>query len=152
MTPLTRITSCFFCVSGKRLWRIHQGPKSDHLTAADSCSTRVWQSHKYCKDVKQTPFSLLTFSLWWGFLLNISDVLYLGPLGHLPLWAARGALAGPSLHRSLQVSHGAEVTVDRAVQAWWKHLPTANLAKLETLPARPWALAPAARLPSERSH
>lgn len=81
-----------------------------------------------------------------------TDVSYLGPLGHLPLWAAGGALAGPSLHGSLQVGHGAEVAVDRAVQARRQHLPTADLTKLETLPAGPGALAPAARLPSETPH
>lgn len=77
-------------------------------------------------------------------------ILYHCPLSHLPLGAAGGALAGPSLHGSLQVGHGAEVTVDRAVQARREHLPTADLAKLEPLAAGPRALAPAARLPPER--
>lgn len=81
---------------------------------------------------------------------HIPGLSYLHPLGHLPLWAARGALAGSSLHRSLQVSHGAEVTVDRAVQTRREHLPAAHLTKLETFPAGPGALAPTARLPPER--
>lgn len=81
---------------------------------------------------------------------HIPGLSYLHPLGHLPLWAARGALAGSSLHGSLQVSHGAEVTVDRAVQTRREHLPAAHLTKLETFPAGPGALAPTARLPPER--
>lgn len=83
---------------------------------------------------------------------HIPGLSYLHPLGHLPLWAARGALAGSSLHGSLQVSHGAEVTVDRAVQTRREHLPAAHLTKLETFPAGPGALAPTARLPPERPH
>lgn len=78
---------------------------------------------------------------------NAQTWSHLGPLCHLPLWATGRALAGPPLYRPLQVGHGAEFAVDRAVQARWEHLPTANLAKLETLPAGSRALAPAARLP-----
>lgn len=79
-----------------------------------------------------------------------TDISYLGPLCHLPLRTTGRALTGPPLHGSLQVGHGAEVTVDGAVQARGEHLPTANLAELETLPAGPWTLTPAAGLPSER--
>lgn len=74
---------------------------------------------------------------------------YLGPLGHLPLWTTGRALAGPPLHGPLQVGHGAEFTVDGAVQARRQHLPTPNLTKLETLPTGSGALAPAAGLPPE---
>lgn len=42
---------------------------------------------------------------------------YLGPLCHLPLWTTGRAFAGPPLYGPLQVGHGAEFTVDRAVQA-----------------------------------
>lgn len=76
-------------------------------------------------------------------------ISYLGPLCHLPLRATGWALTRPPLYGSLQVGHGAEVTVDGAVQAWREHLPAANLAELETLPAGPWTLAPATGLPSE---
>lgn len=81
---------------------------------------------------------------------NEAGVSYRRPLSHLPLGAAGGALAGPSLYGSLQVGHGAEVTVDRAVQARREHLPAANLPKLKTLAAGPRALAPAAGLPPGR--
>lgn len=74
---------------------------------------------------------------------------YLGPLGHLPLWTTGRALAGPPLHGPLQVGHGAEFTVDGAVQARRQHLPTPNLTKLETLPTGSRTLAPAAGLPPE---
>lgn len=74
---------------------------------------------------------------------------HLGPLGYLPLRPAGRALAGSSLHRPLQVSHGAQVAVDRAVQARRQHLPAADLSELEALAAGPGALAPAARLPPE---
>lgn len=74
---------------------------------------------------------------------------YLGPLRHLPLRATGRALTGPPLHRPLQVGQGAELAVDRAVQARRQHLPAADLTELETLPAGPGALAPAAGLPPE---
>lgn len=83
------------------------------------------------------------------YLRTPSDLSYLCPLGHLPLGAAGRALAGPPLHGPLQVGGGAEVAVDRAVQARRDHLPAADLTELETLPAGPGALAPAARLPPE---
>lgn len=72
---------------------------------------------------------------------------HLRPLCHLPLRAAGGALAGAPLQGALQVGHGAEVTVDGAVQARGQHLPAADLPELEALTAGPGALAPAARLP-----
>lgn len=79
-----------------------------------------------------------------------AGVTYRRPFRHLPLGAAGGALAGPSLHGSLQVGHGAKVTVYRAVQARREHLPAADLSKLETFAAGPRALAPAAGLPPGR--
>lgn len=81
--------------------------------------------------------------------LTLRHGSYLGPLGHLPLWTTGRALAGPPLHGPLQVGHGAEFTVDGAVQARRQHLPTPNLTKLETLPTGSRALAPAAGLPPE---
>lgn len=77
---------------------------------------------------------------------------YLSPLCHLPLWATGRALTGSPLYRPLQVGQGAEFAIDWAVQARWKHLPTTNLTKLETLPTGPGALAPAACLPPEHKH
>lgn len=92
----------------------------------------------------------------YGNLFSAKETLghgsYLGPLCHLPLWTTGRAFAGPPLYGPLQVGHGAEFTVDRAVQARRQHLPTSNLTELETLPAGSWTLAPAARLPPEHEH
>lgn len=125
-----------------------------HLSFAATFS-RALKRRNFCSEL--LPYIFAREQNWKRF--NSNEMLepeqgesYLCPLCYLPLWTAGGTLARSSLHGSLQVGHGAEVAVDRAVEAWREHLPAANLAKLETLSAGPGALAPAARLPSRRTH